>query len=98
MGLSVAERQLIEQRITNEGPSAGVAWLLLIFLGFFGAHRFYLGKGGSGLVMFLTMFIVIGFLWWFIDLFLISGMIRDRRDALRQRLTTDALAHSNGAA
>ena len=96
MGLSVAERQLIEQRITNEGPSAGVAWLLLIFLGFLGAHRFYLGKSGSGIAMLLSMFILIGLLWWFIDLFLISGMIRERRDAIRQRMTTEALAYSTG--
>jgi TM2 domain-containing membrane protein YozV len=33
--------------------SAG--WLLLTFLGVFGAHRFYLGKWGTGLLYLLTL-------------------------------------------
>lgn len=31
-----------------------VAWMLLTFLGFFGVHRFYLGKWISGIVYLLT--------------------------------------------
>jgi len=31
-----------------------VAWILLTFLGFFGIHRFYLGKWVSGIVYLLT--------------------------------------------
>jgi TM2 domain-containing membrane protein YozV len=86
---------LIEQRVTNEGPSAGVSWLLLLFMGFFGAHRFYLGRVVSGLLMLLTLG---GFgIWWFIDLFLVSGMIRQRRDEVRQRLTMAILASGEGA-
>ncbi len=65
-----------------------VAYLLWFFLGYLGAHRFYLGRVVSGIVMLvmsllsvLLTVVLIGFLgllviglWWFIDAFLIPGM------------------------
>ena len=48
-----------------------VALILCIFLGFLGAHKFYVGKTGMGLIYLFTGGIFgIG---WIIDIFLIMG-------------------------
>lgn len=55
-----------------------VALLLCLFLGVFGAHRFYLGKFGTGLLYLLTegLFAV----GWLVDLcVLIFGTPRDKK-------------------
>ena len=105
MGLSTQEQILIEQRVTNEAKSVGAAYLLWFFLGTLGAHRFYLGRTGSGVVQlllfvlgWLTTFIVIGIallaalgIWWIVDAFLISAMIAEQKQEIRQRLTDEAL-------
>ncbi len=55
--------------------------LLAIFLGVFGAHRFHVGRIGSGVLMPLTLG---GFgLWWLYDIITIaSGGFRDAEGAL----------------
>lgn len=40
----------------NKSTKSGLVTLLLgIFLGVFGAHRFYVGKIGTGILMILTL-------------------------------------------
>jgi TM2 domain-containing membrane protein YozV len=73
------KRMLFEQ---NE-KSKGVAYLLWLFFGFLGVHRFYAGKTKSGLAQMLLSFSVVGFLlvtlwWWILDAFLIPDMINER--------------------
>lgn len=91
---------LIEQRVANDAKSPLVAYLLAILLWGFGAHRMYLGRWLSGLVMlamsglgWLTAPILIGWpllglvwIWAVVDLFLIPGMIRDDKDEIRRQL------------
>lgn len=55
-----------------------VALLLCLVLGFFGAHRFYVNKNGTALLMLFTL----GGLgvWVWVDLiFIICGIFRDKQ-------------------
>lgn len=55
------------------------AALLCFFFGVFGAHRFYVGKMGTGFLELLTLG---GFgIWWMVDFILIvTGAFRDDDD------------------
>ena len=85
-----------------EKKSLLVAYLLWFFLGYVGAHRFYLGRPLSGFVMLvlsgiillvtLLSFGVLGFLWaivglwWLIDALLILGIAAGRNSQIADRL------------
>jgi TM2 domain-containing membrane protein YozV len=92
MGLGTNELLLIESRVANDGKNVVVAYLFWFFLWFVSAHRFYLGRPGSAILQILSYFVLIGFIWVFVDLFLIPGMVRKRNDDLRMHLTTQMLA------
>lgn len=85
-----------------EKKSLLVAYLLWFFLGYVGAHRFYLGRPLSGFVMLalsgvillltLVSFGVLGFLWaivglwWLIDALLIPGIAAGRNSQIADRV------------
>lgn len=63
-------------RVGLPKKSFGVAILLWLFLGLFGAHRFYLGFWKSGLVRLFTLnFLGIG---WLIDSILVVHLYNER--------------------
>jgi TM2 domain-containing membrane protein YozV len=99
--LSTQDRILIEQRVANDKPSMGAAYLLGIFLGLLGAHRFYLDRTGSAIVMLILSFTILGLLitipWHVIDWFLIGGWVREKTDNLRRDYTMQAMASAPAA-
>lgn len=86
MALTTAEMVLVEQRVTNDGPSTAVAYLFWFFLWFVSAHRFYLGRPGTAILQIVSYFVVVGFIWVLIDAFLIPGMIRQRQNEIRDQM------------
>lgn len=65
----------------TQRKSTGVTYLLWLFFGFLGAHRFYLGRTGSGIAQLLMFLSVVGIIplafWWLVDAFKIPEMVRD---------------------
>lgn len=49
---------------------AYVCWFII------GCHYAYLGKWGVQVVFWLSWFLIIGFIWWLVDLIRIPGMIK----------------------
>lgn len=57
-----------------------VAYLLWAFLGFFAAHRFYLGE--RGLTQLITVIpLGVGIFWVLADVFLIPGIVKRKNEA-----------------
>jgi TM2 domain-containing membrane protein YozV len=80
--------------------SKGMAYVLCIFFGSLGAHRFYLDRKGTASIIlintilsFILMITFIGFftimissIWVFIDLFLIPGYVQKYNNQLALKL------------
>ena len=60
---------------TAHSKSSWIAYLLWFFLGYFGIHKFYLGKVGWGFAYLFT-FGLLG-VGWIIDFFTIPSQVRN---------------------
>ena len=104
--MDTQQQILVEQRLTNEKKSIGIAYALWFFLGRFGGHRFYLGKTTSAVIMLVSMIIgivtsaiFIGFfiviavgIWALIDAFLIPGIVARDQNEKRARIMSEVSA------
>lgn len=100
--MDLQERNYVENYVSNNKKSGLITWLLWLFLGAFGAHRFYHGKTGSGLTLLLLNifnivfgifllyipFIVIG-IWLIVDAFNINKWVRESK----QQAYREAMEH-----
>jgi TM2 domain-containing membrane protein YozV len=103
MQLSTQQQMLVEQRLTNEKKSSGVAYLLWFMLGGFSAHRFYLGSSGVGAAQVALIwggliasavvigipFLIAGLVWVLVDAFLIGGLIEKDAATKRARIINE---------
>ena|SRR6478672_10549874 len=89
--------------------SLGVSYVLWVFLGFFGAHRFYNGKPGSAIAQLLLnifgwltisalgvglLLLIPLWIWVIVDGFLIPGWVRTRNSSLAAQLGRGMFAPS----
>ena len=77
--------------LARPAKEVGIAYLFLLLLGGFSAHRFYLGLIGSAIVFNVLWWggwLLVGFavgipmliaaaIWWFVDLFLLPALVRN---------------------
>jgi hypothetical protein len=96
--LDTTELILLEHRLAAEAPSLAVAYLFAFFLGLVSGHRFYLRRPGTAILQIASYFVLVGFVWWFIDLFLIPGMVVQDRARIRQRELADLSRSRHGKA
>ena len=104
MSGQVNEEQKLDQNLRTQlqydaqKKSVAAAYILWLFLGTFGAHRFYLGHVTSGAIQlsllmlgwipFFLGWFVLG-VWWLVDAVLIPGQTERRNLQTLERLSGD---------
>lgn len=88
--LDERELQVARLEIEKRQKSAVVAWLLWLFLGGLGGHRYYLGPIWQAVLMTLTLG-GLGF-WALIDAFFIPRRLRALREEVEAQVVAEILA------
>lgn len=91
--LTSHELQLLSSEMDRRKKSTATTWILWVFLGNIGAHRYYLGKVGTGVAMTLTLG-CLG-IWTLVDLFLINGMINKKNTEIESGVISELNLMSN---
>jgi TM2 domain-containing membrane protein YozV len=91
------ELVLLNNEIKRRGKNIAVAYILGIFLGILGGHRFYLGKIGTAIIMLLITAGTMGYgimvtgIWTIIDLFRMPVMIERKNLILENKIAQEIL-------
>jgi TM2 domain-containing membrane protein YozV len=85
--LTPDQRLAFQSEFDGRRKDATVAILLAVFLGGFGAHHFYLGRTGLGVLYLLFFWSVIPSLVALIECFFLSQRVRDYNDRLAAEIT-----------
>lgn len=82
--LTTKDLQMIQLEMNKRQKSNVTAWLLWLFLGGVGGHRYYLGKTVTAIIMTFTL----GFIgiWTIIDAFLLSGIIKKANEDIEAEI------------
>ena len=95
--LTDSERLMFQSEMAGKqkDPTTGV--LLCLFLGGFGAHRFYLGQTGAGVVYVLFVWTLVPALLALVECFLMPGRVREHNAAVSQEIVAKLKALREGA-
>jgi TM2 domain-containing membrane protein YozV len=80
-GMSDQQKMMFLSQYNNVKKDSTVAVLLCLFLGGLGAHRFYMGQIGMGVLYAVFVWTFIPGLIAFVECFLMSGRVRAYNDS-----------------
>lgn len=98
-GLPPAQQKTVREAYQQRAKNPTTAFLLCFFLGIFGAHRFYVGQTGQGVLrLVLSPLIIPGLILEIVDLFRVDQEVYDRNIKLAEGLVAEAMLASPNVA
>jgi TM2 domain-containing membrane protein YozV len=98
MALTVQEEMLIEMRVANDGKRTSTAYMFWLFLGGFGAHRFYTDNPATATMQLLLTLTFVGLVitipWVIIDAFWLPTAVKNYNSDLRDSLAIRLMAYN----
>lgn len=70
---------MLESEMNKVRKNKTPAWLLWVFTGPFGGHRFYMGDIGYAIAMLFLGWATFG-IWWLVDAFFINKRIEEKNN------------------